>query len=158
MTTTATPDVTFTKVDAIPAQIRATGEGREPIKWEDKLSPVKSSPGEGFLAWQYVKKSAATSRVAAIRNRLFAATPADNWTLAVRPVPNSDPVLYGVYVQYNGTFTPDEQKQNAKVRQERSDKIKASRLAAQKANGAIGAEEPVQTPAQRVAAAKAAQK
>jgi hypothetical protein len=154
---TDTLEVPFEAVEAIPAQSRAHGDGREKIRWEDKLAPLKAKKGQGFLTWTYAKKSAATSRKAAISNRLFAETPKDNWTLAVRPVPNTDPETFGVYVQYNGEFTADEVTANAKLRADRAARTRGAAQAAQAATSAIGAEAPVETPAQRVAAAKGAQ-
>lgn len=156
MTDTATTEITFTPA-TIPDAVRSGGEGREPVKWEELLAPLKPKVGEGFLAYQYTKKTAATSRVANIRKRLFNATPGDNWTIVVRPVPNSDPELYGVYVQFNGTYTAEEQAKRAQDRQERADKLRAAKAAAQAADGAVGAEGTVETPAQKVAAAKKAQ-
>jgi hypothetical protein len=161
MTTTApapvpsTSELTFTPVEGIPEATRNV-EGRVAIAWEDKLAPLKSKAGQAFVTWTYEKKSAATSRVAAIRNRLFSATPEDNWTLAVRAVPGSSPEVFGVYVQYNGTYTADEVAANAKDRAERSAKIKAAREAAQAASGAVGEEASVATPAEKVAAARKA--
>lgn len=156
MTDTATTEINFTPA-TIPDAVRSGGEGREPVKWEELLAPLKPKVGEGFLAYQYTKKTAATSRVANIRKRLFTATPGDNWTIVVRPVPNSDPELFGVYVQFNGTYTEEEQKQRAAQRQERAAKLQAAKAAAEAADGAVGAEASVETPAQRVAAARKAQ-
>lgn len=153
--TSSTAELTFTPVAEIP-KVTRTGEGRAPIKWEDKLSPLKEKQGQAFMVWTYVKKTGATSRVAAVRQRLFTATPTDNWTVQVGPVPNSDE--FGVFIRYNGIYTDEEVAGNAKARAERSERIKQANAAAKAADGAVQADNPpvAATPAEKVAAAKAA--
>lgn len=159
-------ELNFTE-EAIPTIVRES-VGREPEKWENHLAPLKADDkaGKSFRVWQYGKKTGATSRVASVRKRLVDATPEDNWTLAVREVPGADPTEYGVYVKYNGTFTPEQVAENAAARQKRSDSIKAVREAAAAASAAVATAPPVDpapvpevpsTPAAKVAAARKAQ-
>lgn len=114
--------------EAVPTIVREA-PGREPEKWEEHLSPLKAKDkaGKSFRVWSYTKKTGATSRVASVRKRLIDATPEDNWSLAVRLIPGSEPEQFGVYVTYNGTFTPEQVAENAALRQKRSDAIKAVR-------------------------------
>lgn len=143
---------------------RAPGKGREPVKWEQHLTPLKheDAVGKSARVWTYPEKSSATSRLASVSKRLSEVTPEDNWEMKVRPVPETDPVQHGVYVTYHGTYTAEEQKANAELRAKRSQAAK-DRLAAA-ANAQDGDTEPEQVPeaatpkqtaAQKVAAAKA---
>lgn len=149
--------------EAIPSITRSGGDGRDPIKWEESLAPLKDKIDSSFRVWTYEKKTGATSRVAAVRDRLIKATPSDNWTIAVRPVPD-DPEHFGVYVQYNGVFTDEEVAANAAKRQERSERIKAARASAAEVKDTLPEEAPAApapapaatSPAERVAAAKKA--
>lgn len=163
-------ELTFTAVDEIPAKpTREGGPGAEPIKWEELLAPLKApdKAGKPFLVWDYEKKTGAQSRISAVHNRLVANVPEEKWTLVNRPVPGSDPEKHGVYVQFDGTYTPEEVLANATKRKERSDRIKAARKAAEDARAKVAAEgETPATPeapkaangsaAERVAKAKAA--
>ncbi len=129
----------------IPTIVRVGGAGRAPEKWEDHIAPLKDHQGKSFRTWTYTKKTGAMSRVQGVRARLISATPADNWTLAVRPVPGKDGE-WGVYVQYNGTYTPAEIAANAKKRQERSERVKAQRQAVDAAAPAVAAQAPAAAP------------
>jgi hypothetical protein len=126
--------------EAIPVIARTGGKGREPEKWEDHIAPLKDHEGKSFRVWTYEKRTGALSRVQSVRNRLNVATPKDNWTIAVRPVNLDGSEVFGVYLQYNGTYTPKEVAENARKRQERSDRIKAQRAAVEAAVPAVEAE------------------
>lgn len=173
-------ELTFTK-EAIPKITRATGSGREPEKWEEHLAPAKETPNESFRVWTYDKRTSAVSRMSAVRDRLTKAVPGENWTLAVRPIPGTEDAVhpdgttdkdgndisgtsatqYGVYVAYVGTFTPEQIAENARLHQERSERVKASRAKAAEGNGSDGGEaadtqesapEAAKTPKERLAA------
>jgi hypothetical protein len=134
----------------MPKVTREGGQGRAPVKWEDELAPLKDHAGKSFRVWTYEKRTAATSRVQGVRTRLVTATPADNWTVAVRPIQVDGAEQFGVYVVFNGVYTDDEVAANAAKRDARSAKIKAQReAAAQSANVVDEA-----TPAQKVAATR----
>jgi hypothetical protein len=119
-----TVELTFVK-EEIPKIVRTGGSGREAEPWETHLAPIKEQAGQSFRVWTYDKRSGAQGRVTTVRDRLTKVTPQDNWTIKVRPVGEQ----FGVYVQYNGTFTPEQMAENAKKRQERSERTKASRPA-----------------------------
>jgi hypothetical protein len=125
-------ELTFVK-EEIPKITRKGGSGREAEPWETHLAPVKETPGESFRVWTYETRNSATSRLSTVRDRLTKATPQDNWDLKVRPVsdyrgPTGDVGEgFAVYVQYNGMYTPEQIAENAKKRQERSDRTKAAR-------------------------------
>lgn len=156
-------DLSFVE-EEIPTITRAGGSGAQPVEWEKLLAPLTEGDkaGKSFRVWQYEKKTGATSRVAAVRNRLTAFVPEQNWKIAVRAVPGSDPEVFGVYVQYDGTFTPEEVAKRAEDRAARVAKIQAARAAASASNATLdgntedstSAEAP-STPAAKVAAAKA---
>lgn len=158
-------DIVF---EEIPAQApRPPGKGREPTKWEDHLAPMKEHVGQSARVWTYPEKSSATSRLGGVSKRLADVTPADNWTLKVRPVPDSDPPLFGVYVVYNGIYTAEQVKANADLRVQRSEAAKARIAAAGNGTGttatdggtpedAVSPPTAKSTAAQKVAAAKAA--
>lgn len=119
--------------EEIPKIARIGGAGREPEKWEDHIAPLKAEDraGKSFRVWTYEKRPSAVSRMSSVRERLTKAVPSENWTLAVRPVPNTEPQQYGVYVEFSGTFTPEQVQENAQKHQERSDRVKAARAAAE---------------------------
>jgi hypothetical protein len=132
-------DIAFVE-EAIPEAPPRTGGGARPaIAWESLLAPLKSpeKSGKSFRAWDYEKKSAATSRRATVTNRLIAVVPSENWTVAVRAIPKTDPERWGVYVQFNGTFTDEQVAAMAKARADRSAKIKASREATKAAAASL---------------------
>ena len=142
--------------EAIPDLDRGDGAGRQAEKWEEHLAPLKADKlkGKSFRIASFEKKTQATSRSTVVRERLLKATPFDNWTIRVREVPNESDT-FGVYVKYEGTFTPEQVAENAKVRAERSAKIKA-RLDEEKAKAvANGNTAPADSPAARVAEARA---
>lgn len=148
-------DLTFIEED-IPTIVRE-GYTRTPTKWEDLLAPLKEKQGRSFRVWKYSKKSAGTSRVAAVRARFIEVTPEDNWTFAVRPIEDGNEAgEVGVYVRYNGQYTPEEVLANAQKRQERSDRIKTQRAAAANVTAPGEATAPPQTAVERVQAAKKA--
>lgn len=138
-------ELTFTRED-IPKITRAGGSGREPEKWEEHLSPVKDTAGVSFRVWTYEKRTSAVSRMSAVRDRLSKAVPQENWKLAVRPVyrvgdgdeatyatakPDGESVEhFGVYVQFDGLYTPEQMIENARLHQERSERVKNSRKSA----------------------------
>lgn len=126
--------------EEIPKIARVGGAGREPEKWEDHIAPLKAEDraGKSFRVWTYEKRPSAVSRMSSVRERLTKAVPSENWTLAVRPVPNTEPEQYGVYVEYSGVFTPEQVQENAQKHQERSDRVKAARLAAAEKAAAEG--------------------
>lgn len=148
-------ELTFTRED-IPKITRVGGSGREPEPWETHLAPLKDTPKETFRVWTYDKRSSAISRMSSVRERLTKAVPSENWTLAVRPIPNTE--TFGVYVSYNGTYSDAEVAANAKAHAERSARVKAAREKAA-ANGSptTGSAETSEavTPKERVAAARA---
>lgn len=164
-------EIVFEDIPASPP--RAPGKGREPVKWEEHLAPLKEAKNEdgtprSARIWTYDEKSSATSRLASVSKRLADATPEDNWELKVREVPEGDAKgKHGVYVAYHGTHSAEQVKVNADLRAKRSQAAK-DRLAkaAQEAASADGgdtegevapeAATPKQTAAQKVAAAKAA--
>jgi hypothetical protein len=113
--------------EEIPKIVRKGGSGREAEKWEEHLAPAKtpSKAGKSYCLWTYDKRTSAVSRMSSVRARLTSVTPKDNWELKVRPRPNSSE--FGVYVQYNGTFTPAQMAENAQKREERSARTLASR-------------------------------
>ena len=147
-------DLNFIPED-IPTVVRVGGEGRKPVEWENELAPLKEHQGRSFRVWTYGKRTAATSRAAAVRARLIAQTPSDNWTYAVREVTVDGTEQYGVYLRFNGVFTDDEVAANAAKRAERSAKIKAQKDAKAAAEPAVAAE-TAETPAQKVAKARRA--
>jgi hypothetical protein len=159
MTTT---ELSFVEED-IPTIVRTGGSGAQPIKWEDLLAPLmaEDKAGKSFRVWEYEKKTGATSRVATVRARLTEVVPEQNWKIAVRPVPGSDPVKHGVYVQFDGMFTPEQVAARAKDREARIAKIKAARKAAESADATLAGGSPdtdnASSPAEKVAAAKKAQ-
>ncbi len=167
--------------EEIPKITRAGGSGREAEPWETHLAPLKDDDksGKDFRVWTYGKRASAVSRMSSVRERLTKVVPAENWTLAVRPVPGTESAVhpagtmdgetdisgqsatqFGVYVSYAGVFTDEQVAENAKKHQERSDRVKAARAKASE-NGApqaeaespATAEEP--TAKERVAAARA---
>ena len=114
-----TIELNFVRED-IPKITRAGGSGREAEPWESHLATLKETPTVGFRVWDYDKRNGALARMTSVRARLNKAVPTENWTVAVRPVPKSDPVRYGVYVAYEGEFTPEQVTANAKKHAERS--------------------------------------
>lgn len=150
--------------EAIPdAPPRPPGKGREPVKWEEHLAPLEDRLlDKPARLWTYEAKTGAVSRMSAVRQRLVDAAPHKNWELKVRPVPNTEPQLHGVYVVFHGDHTPEEMQANAKARQERRDRAKAnadaklaSETTTEDADGtpADVAEAPkAQTPKERLAA------
>lgn len=134
--------------EEIPKIARVGGAGREPEKWEDHIAPLKAEDraGKSFRVWTYEKRPSAVSRMSSVRERLTKAVPSENWTLAVRPVPNTEPEQYGVYVEYSGVFTPEQVQENAQKHQERSERVKAARAKAEADKAA--AEASTGTPAE----------
>lgn len=116
--------------EEIPQVKREGGAGRTAEKWEDHLSPLKAEEltGKSFRVWTYPTKPSAQSRLTTVRNRLYGVTPKDNWTVAVRPVDGGE---FGVFVRYNGEFTPEQMADNAKKTAERSARIKNRKVANQ---------------------------
>jgi hypothetical protein len=163
----ATPELNFREAE-IPAIVRTGGGGAAPIEWEVALAPLKGAnmkneKGEwkSVLVWDYEKETAAQSRISSLHKRLNQETPEDNWLIAKRVVPGSDPVRHGVYIQYQGTFTPEQVEANARKRADASQKRQATREAGKAAKAALDGAEAAPavaeaaTPAQRVTAAKA---
>jgi hypothetical protein len=167
--------------EEVPKITRVGGAGREAEPWEEHIAPLKEADraGKSFRVWTYGKRTSAVSRMSSVRDRLTKAVPEENWSLAVRPVPGTEDAVepegtvdsegnsiagqsatqHGVYVQYNGQFTPEEVAANAQAHQERSERVKAARAAsAEKASTEPIAETtdaPTPTAKERVAAAKA---
>jgi hypothetical protein len=145
--------------DALP---RPPGKGREPVKWEQHLAPLETQLlDKPARLWAYENKTGATSRMSAVRGRLYEAAPTKHWEFKVRPVPNTTPQLFGVYAVFHGEYTPEQVIENAKARQKRRDALAAGR-SAPVANGensapVAGTEAP-QTPKERLAAQAAAKK
>jgi hypothetical protein len=170
MTTTETPaspfgDIVFESIPDAPA--RPPGKGREPVAWESHLANVEDQLLEKpARLWAYENKTGAVSRMSAVRSRLAEAAPAQNWEFKVRPVPNTEPQLHGVYAVFHGEHSPEAQLKNAQERQVRRDRvIKASavRAAAKAAESATEApvapveelaQAPAQTPKERLAASR----
>jgi len=117
--------------EEIPKVTRVGGSGREPERWEEHLAPIKETPGISYRVWTYAKRTSAVSRMTSVRDRLTKAVPYDNWTMAVRAVPETDPETYGVYVQFNGQFTDEQVAENARLHAERSARVRASRVTAE---------------------------
>jgi hypothetical protein len=162
--------------EEVPKITRVGGAGREAEPWEIHIAPLKEEgrAGKSFRVWTYGKRTSAVSRMSNVRDRLTKAVPTENWSLAVRPVPGTEDAVdeagesatqHGVYVEFNGTFTPEEVAANATAHAERSARVKAARAATQakgESNGPIATDsEGVPTDAteptakERVAAAKA---
>lgn len=133
--------------ESIPKITRVGGAGREPEPWEEHIAPLKvdDRAGKDFRVWTYEKRASAVSRMTSVRNRLTKAVPAENWALAVRPVPNTTPEQFGVYVSYRGVFTDEQILKNAQAHQERSERVKAARVKAEAE--AAAAAVPVDVPA-----------
>jgi hypothetical protein len=112
--------------ESIPPVHVSGGAGRLPNKWEEDLAPLKEHQGEAFRIFTYGKRTAATSRMAVIRNRLALMTPHDNWQLAIRKLPDG---MFGCYACYVGPLTDEEVAVREAKRQERSNRIKAQRQA-----------------------------
>ena len=146
--------------EEIPKITRAGGSGREAEPWENHLAELKDTAGISYRIWDNEKRASAVSRMSGVRNRLTTAVPHEHWTLAVRPVPNSDPARYGVYVAFEGTYTPEQVEENARKHKERSERVRASR--AKRAEGEAGeasapdTADTAPTPKERVAAANKA--
>ena len=128
-----TIDLNFVRED-IPKITRAGGSGREAEAWETHLATLKDTPRVAFRVWDYEKRNGALSRMSSVRARLNKAVPTENWTLAVRAIPKTDPVKYGVYVAYEGDYTPEQVAANAKKHAERS--AAAQKRAADRAKAA----------------------
>lgn len=127
-------DIVFEDIPAAPP--RPPGKGREPVKWEEHLTPLEEQLKEKpARLWAYEAKTGAVSRMSAVRQRLAESAPHKNWELKVRPVPNTTPQLHGVYAVFHGDYTPEQMQANAKLRQERRDKAAASRQTASEATG-----------------------
>lgn len=135
--------------EEIPKIARVGGAGREPEKWEDHIAPLKAEDraGKSFRVWTYEKRPSAVSRMSSVRERLTKAVPSENWTLAVRPVPNTEPEQYGVYVEYSGTFTDEQVAENAQKHAERSERVKAARAKAEAEKAAAGTTSDTAEPA-----------
>lgn len=135
MTNTAEVESVFDSLvfeDIPDAPPRPPGKGREPVKWEEHLAPLEAQLlNKPARLWAYEAKSGATSRMSAVRSRLNDAAPSKNWELKVRPIPNTDPQLYGVYAVFHGEYTPEQQLSNAQDRQKRRDAIAAAKERAQ---------------------------
>lgn len=178
--------------EEVPKITRVGGAGREAEPWELHIAPLKAEDraGKSFRVWTYGKRTSAVSRMSSVRDRLTKAVPAENWALAVRPVPGTESAVepegatneagedisgqsatqHGVYVQYDGVFTPEQIAKNAEDHKIRSERVRAARAATQ-AKAATDAEaggstEPIATDSEgtptgeptakeRVAAAKA---
>ena len=108
--------------EEIPKIVRQGGSGREAEPWETHLAPLKGKDmaSKSYRVWTYANKNSAPSHMNTVRDRLYKVTPQDNWDLKVRPVPNTDPVQYGLWVQYDGAYTPEQVIANAEARQKRS--------------------------------------
>ncbi len=159
-------ELNFVRED-IPKISRAGGSGREAEPWESHLAPLKDNHGESFRVWTYEKRSSAVSRMSSVRDRLNKAVPTENWQLAVRVVPGTDPEQFGVYVAYMGNYTPEQVVENARKHTERSERVRASRAASSSAtqtsaeaespNGASDSAEATEpTAKEKVAAARTA--
>lgn len=157
--TAASPfgEIVFEDIPAAPP--RPAGKGREPVKWEEHLSPLESQLLEKpARLWAYENKTGAVSRMSAVRTRLADAAPVKNWEFKVRPVPNTTPQLHGVYAVFHGEHSPEAQLKNAQERQVRRDRVKAANEArSAQANptaeptAEAPVEAPVQTPKERLA-------
>ena len=123
-------DLTFTR-EEIPKINRAGGSGREAEPWEQHLGSLKDpeNAGTSFRVWTYDKRSSAVSRMSSVRERLSKAVPHENWILKVRPTPE-DAEKFGVYVQFDGNFTPEQITENARKHAERSKRVSESRAKA----------------------------
>lgn len=121
-------NLTFTP-EAIPKITRIGGSGRTATEWENLLDPVRQQPGVSFRVWEYDKRQSAVSRLSSVRERLTKVVPHENWKMVVRLVPDSDPEIFGVYVEYIGVFTPEQIEENAKLHAERSARVRAAREA-----------------------------
>jgi hypothetical protein len=124
--------------EEIPKISRPGGSGREPEPWEDHLAPLKAKEGTSFRVWTYAKRSSATSRMTAVRDRLNKAVPYEAWKMAVRAIPD-DPNLFGVYVTYEGIYTAEQVAENAAAHADRSARVLASREKARETRAANAA-------------------
>lgn len=145
--------------DIPKAAPRPPGKGRDPVAWETHMALLKEHQGKSVRLWTYDEKGAAVSRMAGVRKRLTEATPADNWDMKVRPVPDTDPQKFGVYVVYNGIYSAEQVKENAALHEKRSVDAKARAAARLSSNGAEPQQEtaaPAPETAKSAAAAKVA--
>lgn len=127
-------DITLIE-EAIPKIVRQGGTGREAEKWEEGLAPLKGKEmaGKSYRVFSAPLKSSVQSRMNTMRGRLNKVAPTDNFEMKVRPVPDTND--FGLYVQYNGTFTPEQLAEIARKRSERSERTKASKPLAAVPNG-----------------------
>lgn len=170
MTSTEAPGIFEDLVEEVipPLPKRPPGKGREPVKWESHLAPLEERLlNKPHRLWSYANKTGATSRMGSVRSRLMDAAPNKNWELKVRPVPGTDPQLFGVYAVFHGEYTPEQMTANAQARQARRNAIAQATAAraAQSGENSNGAEpkpavaaSPPQTAKEKLAAAAAAKK
>lgn len=141
-------DFAFEDIPDAPA--RPPGKGREPVKWEEHLSALEAQLLEKpARLWSYEAKTGAVSRMSAVRQRLADAAPDKNWELKVRPVPNTEPQLHGVYAVFHGQHTPEQMLANAQDRQKRRDALAAAKAAKEAGGtpeGTPAATEPAEAP------------
>jgi hypothetical protein len=137
-------ELSFTR-EEIPKISRAGGSGREAEPWEQHLGSLKDEGNKGtsFRVWTYDKRPSATSRMTSVRERLSKAVPHENWKLAVRPTPE-DANKFGVYVMYDGNYTPEQITENARKHAERSKRVSESREAAKAKRAAEATQAPVE--------------
>jgi hypothetical protein len=159
-------EIVFEDIPAAPP--RPPGKGREPVKWEEHLAPLETQLlNKPARLWQYEVKTGAVSRMSAVRQRLAEVVPEKHWEFKVRPVPNTDPQLFGVYAVFHGQNTPEQMLANAQDRQKRRDALASARAAktadvapesSAPASAAPAPTEAPKTPKEKLAAAAAAKK
>ena len=127
----------------VPDVTRRGQIGREPVKWEQLLDPVRQAPPkpdgspQSFRLWTYDSKSKAAGRKGLVTKRLNEAVPQENWFLTAREVPGSDGKEFGVWAEFRGLFTDEELKTVQQKRAERNEKIRKAREAANEANSTV---------------------
>lgn len=131
------PSITMIVESAPAAPKREGGKGREPIKWDEVLDPVrKQVDDEGnpqtVRAWTYPSRNGANGRVATVRKYLRNSAPDLNYQFVTRQVPEGlpDAGQFGVYVTFRGTYTPAQIAENAKAHKARSERVVTSQQAA----------------------------
>jgi hypothetical protein len=129
------PEITLDLIEEdIPAPVRLGGGGREAIKWEELLAPIKEHESKSFRVWTYDKRTAAASRANQVSSRLFKVKPHEKWVIAVRQIPNSE--QFGVYTMYAGHWSKSEVAKRQHDHERRSANA-AARTAAARNNGEV---------------------
>lgn len=182
-TTSTVPDLDFNFDEAIPATRRGGGVGRPATEWEVALDPARKNPGKSAKIFEFgdttetgslrTGQSKATAKSTVINARLRKVCPMEEWKFNTRKLPNGN---VGLWVTFVRTMTPEQAKEYERKRQERADAIRAGRKrneeaqqAAQAANAQAASKHPSNiasgdssapsasvTPAEKVAAARAA--